>query len=182
MSNYQLSKSTFLRGLQCEKSLYLYKYHYNLKDPITPAQKGKFEQGNLVGELAQKLFPNGNDASPENHFKIFDSVAITKDFLANGVDTIYEATFYFNDVLAALDILVKDEEGWKAYEVKSSTSVKDIHIPDAAVQYYTIINSGLDLKDISIVHINNEYVRKGDLELKSYLPLYQSKTESKNTS
>lgn len=30
----RLSKSTFIRGLQCEKSLYLYKHHYKLKDPI----------------------------------------------------------------------------------------------------------------------------------------------------
>lgn len=166
MSNYQLSKSTFLKGLQCEKQLYLHKFHYDKKDQLSSAQKVKFEQGNLVGELAQKLFPNGKDASPENHFNMFDSVGITKDFLTSGVSIIYEATFYFNDVLAALDILVKDNEGWKAYEVKSSTSVKDTHIPDAAVQYYTIINSGLDLKDISIVHINNDYVRNGDLELK----------------
>ena len=36
MVKYQLSKSTFIRGLQCEKSLYLYKKHYNLKDPTSP--------------------------------------------------------------------------------------------------------------------------------------------------
>ena len=62
MSNYQLSKSTFLKGLQCEKQLYLHKFHYDKKDQLSSAQKVKFEQGNLVGELAQKLFPNGKDA------------------------------------------------------------------------------------------------------------------------
>ena len=34
-----LSKSTFLRGLQCEKSLWLYKHRYDLKDEITPQQE-----------------------------------------------------------------------------------------------------------------------------------------------
>ena len=38
-----------------------------------------------------------------------------------------------------LDILVKDNED-AAYEVKSSTSIKDTFIKDAAIQYYTIIN------------------------------------------
>ena len=39
---------------------------------------------------------------------------------------------YINNVLAALDILVKDEEGWKAYEVKSSTKVSETYIKDAS--------------------------------------------------
>ncbi|MDB4716976.1 DUF2779 domain-containing protein, partial [Flavobacteriaceae bacterium] len=65
----------------------------------------------------------------------------------------------------ALDILVKDPEGWKAYEVKSSTKVSETYIKDAAIQFYTITNSGIDLKDISIVHINNQYVKDGELDI-----------------
>ena len=34
LPKYILSKSTFLKGLQCEKALYLYKHHYNLKDKL----------------------------------------------------------------------------------------------------------------------------------------------------
>jgi hypothetical protein len=33
------------------------------------------------------------------------------------------------------------------------------------LQYYTIINSGIDLKDISIVYINNQYIKEGDLDI-----------------
>ena len=160
-----LSKSTFIRGLQCEKSLYLYKHHYKLKDPTPPSLQAVFDQGTNIGLLAQKLFPNGVDASPQNHFKMIESVGKTLGFINQGNTVIYEATFLYNDVLAALDILVKDEEGWKAYEVKSSTKVSNTYIKDAAIQYYTIINSGVDLKDISIVHINNNYTREGELDI-----------------
>ncbi|RBP32788.1 putative RecB family nuclease [Oceanihabitans sediminis] len=160
-----LSKSTFIRGLQCEKSLYLYKHHYKLKDE-TPAQlQAIFNQGTNVGLLAQDLFPNGMDASPPDHFKMQESVFKTQDFIANGETIIYEATFQYNGVLAALDILVKEADGWKAYEVKSSTSVSDTYIYDAAIQYYTIVNSGIDLKDISIVYINNQYVKNGHISI-----------------
>ncbi len=160
-----LSKSTFIRGLQCEKSLYLYKHHYNLKDE-TPAQlQAIFNQGTNVGLLAQGLFPNGVDASPPDHFKMQESVSKTQNFIANGESIIYEATFQYNGVLAALDILVKEVDGWKAYEVKSSTSVSDTYILDAAIQYYTIVNSGIDLKDISIVYINNKYVKNGPINI-----------------
>ena len=154
MEKHILSKSTFIRGLQCEKSLYLYKHHYNLKDE-TPAQlQAIFNQGTNVGILAQELFPNGVDASPSSYFKMQESVFKTEEFIKKGESIIYEATFQYNGVLAALDILVKEDDGWKAYEVKSSTSVSETYINDAAIQYYTIVNSGIDLKDISIVYIN----------------------------
>ena len=165
LPKYILSKSTFLKGLQCEKALYLYKHHYNLKDKITAQQQAIFNQGNAVGELAQDLFMGGVDASPSSYFKMQESVFKTKDFIEAGETIIYEATFQYNEVLAALDILVKDEEGWKAYEVKSSTGVSETNIKDAAIQYYTIKNSGIDLKDISIVHINNQYVKEGDIDV-----------------
>tara|TARA_B110000908_G_scaffold167088_1_gene219396 strand:- start:213 stop:1691 length:1479 start_codon:yes stop_codon:yes gene_type:complete len=165
MSKSRLSKSTFIRGLQCEKSLYLYKHHYRLKDPTPTSLQAVFDQGNNIGILAQQLFPNGADASPENHFKMVESVEKTLNFISQGESIIYEATFQFNNVLAALDILVRDEEGWKAYEVKSSTKVSETYIKDAAIQYYTITNSGIDLKDISIVHINNQYTKDGELDI-----------------
>ena len=161
----RLSKSTFIRGLQCEKSLYLYKHHYRLKDPIPESLQAVFDQGTNIGLLAQELFPNGVDASPENHFKMVESVGKTIDYISQGQTIIYEATFLYNDVLAALDILVKDNDGWKAYEVKSSTKVSETYIKDAAIQYYTITNSGIDLKDISIVHINNQYTKDGELDI-----------------
>ena len=137
MSKYKLSKSTFIRGLQCEKSLYLYKNHYNLKDPISSSLQTTFDQGTNIGILAQELFPNGVDASPENHFKMVESVGKTLDYINNGESIIYEATFLYNDVISALDILVKDSDGWK-YEVKSSTKVTDTYIKDATIQYYLL--------------------------------------------
>jgi hypothetical protein len=160
-----LSKSTFIRGLQCEKSLYLYKHNYNLRDEVSPQLQTIFNQGNNVGILAQDLFPYGIDASPSSYYKMQESVFKTIDFIKDGKSIIYEATFQFNGVLAALDILVKEDDGWKAYEVKSSTSVSETYIKDAAIQYYAITNSGIDLKDISIVHINNQYVKKGNIDI-----------------
>lgn len=165
MPRHILSKSTFLRGIQCEKSLYLYKHFYNLKDPITPQQQAIFSQGTNVGLLAQDLFPGGVDASPESIFNFQQSVKDTILYLNQGETIIYEAAFQFDGVLAALDILVKEEDGWKAYEVKSSTEVKDTYINDAALQYYVITNSGIDLKDISIVYINNQYVKNGEVDV-----------------
>ena len=161
-----LSKSTFIRGIQCEKSLYLYKHNYNLRDGISSQLQAIFNQGTNVGLLSQQLFPNGVDASPSDHFKIQESVLKTKEFIDNGESIIYEATFQYNGVLVALDILVKDEYGWKAFEVKSSTSISETYINDTSIQYYVITNCGIELKDISIIFINNQYVKNGYIDVK----------------
>lgn len=160
-----LSKSTFIRGCQCAKSLFLYKHQPELRDEISDHQQAIFNRGTSVGELAQQLFPGGIDASPATPFEYQKSVAYTQQLIEDGQKIIYEAAFQFNGVLAAIDILVKTKGKWKAYEVKSSTQVKDTFILDASLQYHVITQSGIALEDISIVHINNQYVRKGKIDI-----------------
>ncbi|MGE5520043.1 MAG: DUF2779 domain-containing protein [Candidatus Dadabacteria bacterium] len=160
-----LSKSTFMRGCQCPKSLWLHKHHPELKDEMTEQQARIFAQGTSVGALARDLFPGGVDASPDTPYDYQQSVVQTAAYIAEGQTIIYEAAFQYNGVLAALDILVKHRGRWIGYEVKSSTSVKEPFIQDAALQYYVITNAGIELHDLYIVYINNQYVRNGDLQL-----------------
>jgi len=162
---HTLSKSTFMKGCQCPKALYLNKHHAALKDEISAAQQAIFSRGTNVGELAQGLFPGGVDASPADYYKFQESVVKTQELIAAGEKIIYEAAFQFDGVLCALDILVQKRGKWYAYEVKSSTGVSETYHLDASLQYYVITNAGIDLKDISIVHINNQYVRNGPLDI-----------------
>lgn len=160
-----LSKSTFMYGCQCPKRLWLHKFKPELKDKKTETKASAFQQGIDVGQLARQRFPNGVDAKPETSYLYHISLAKTQEYINNGHNVIYEAAFQYNGILAALDILVKQEDGWYAYEVKSSTKVKPEHIKDAALQYYVITNSNINLKDIFILHLNSEYIRQGDLDL-----------------
>ena len=160
-----LSKSTFLYGNQCPKRLYLYKFRPDLKEEVSIGQQAVFDRGTNVGILARDLFPGGIDASPETAFEYQKAVVKTAELIAAGNTVIYEAVFQFDGVLAAIDILAKERGKWKAYEVKSTTQIKDIHVTDAALQYHVITNSGLPLVDISIVHLNTEYIRKGKLKI-----------------
>lgn len=160
-----LSKSTFMGGVQCLKKLYLNKYHRELKAEITQQQQAIFSAGTNIGELAQQLFPGGVDHSPENYWNFGPSIEATKASIANGDKVIYEAAFQHEQVLVALDILVLKEDGWHAYEVKGSTSAKEVFVMDAALQYWVISNAGVELQSISIVHLNNQYVRQGELDV-----------------
>jgi hypothetical protein len=173
LADHILSKSTFLRGSTCPKSLWLYKHRRNLIPLTSASQQFIYDQGREVGKLAQRLFPGGVDASPPTHFDYQPSVELTQRLMAEGRQVIYEAAFQFEGVLAALDILVKKDDGWYGYEVKSSTSVKDINVTDAALQYWVMAGFGIELKDISIVHLDTDYERHGEMEVEKLF-----KTES----
>jgi hypothetical protein len=160
-----ISKSTFLRGLQCRKSLYLYKNFIRLRDPLSSEQQAVFNRGNNVGLLARKLFPGGSDATPLKRSDNLAAVARTQELIAGGAEVIYEAAFQHEQVLAILDILVKKDGSWYGYEVKSSTRISQTYLHDAALQHWVITGSGIDLKDISLVTVNNQYIRIGALEL-----------------
>ena len=158
-----LSKSQYIRGLQCHKSLWLYKNKPELRDKSDKAQESLFNTGHSVGELAKELFPNGEevefDASNFNGM-----ISKTKELIANGTEVIYEATFSEEGIFAMADILVKNGDAWDMYEVKASTQVKDVHISDATIQWYAL-SKVISLKHAYVMRINNQYVREGALDI-----------------
>lgn len=162
---HTLSKSTFMMGCQCPKRLWLHKFKPKLRDEETEQQSAIFQAGTDIGMLARQLFDGGIDASPPTPFEYKKSVADTAAYIRRGANIIYEAAFQYDGILAAIDILVKKGSKWYAFEVKGTGGVKPPHIQDAALQYYVITRSGLELADISIVHLNTDYVRYGDLDI-----------------
>jgi len=160
-----LSKSQYIRGLQCHKSLWLYKNNPELRAKPDQAQESLFNTGYQVGELAKELFPNGVEIEfNADDFK--GMIAKTKALIENGTEVIYEATFSEDGIFAMVDILVKNGDVWDMYEVKASTKVKDYQVKDAAIQWYAL-NKAITLGRAYIVHINNKYVREGELDIKS---------------
>ena len=159
-----LSKSQFTRGLQCHKSLWLLKNRPELRAEPDAGLQARFEAGTEVGILAQQLFPGG--VALEYNSGITKNISTTQELIASGAQTIYEATFRHDNVLAMVDILQKGPDGWELYEVKSSTETKDIFVNDTAIQYYVVTGAGISISRVFIVHLNNQYTRMGDLDLK----------------
>ena len=161
-----LSKSTYIKGEQCEKSLYLYKKRPFLRDKLSLEKRAKFKRGTDVGILAQKRFPNGINMSPASPSQFGKKAAETLSNLNNpAVNVMYEAVFQYDDTLIMLDILVRDGDKWRAIEVKSSLSVSSTYMKDAALQYYVLRGCGVPISDIEIMNINADYVKDGDLDL-----------------
>ncbi|MEI6314464.1 MAG: DUF2779 domain-containing protein, partial [Syntrophus sp. (in: bacteria)] len=163
--DFYLSKSLFVRGVRCHKSLYLHKYRPELKDEVSEETEKRFAGGYEIGDLAQGLFPGGV-LVPYDGLSHEEQLEMTANLIAQGCQTIYEATFFYNGVFVKADIIHRGDDGWDVYEVKASTKVKDYHLDDASVQYYVISGTGLPISRVFIVHINNEYVRQGEIEVK----------------
>jgi hypothetical protein len=159
-----LSKSLFVRGVRCHKSLYLQKYRPELKDEVSAETEKRFAGGYEIGDLAQGLFPGG-ELVPYDGLSHEEQLEMTANLLAQDCQTIYEATFFYNGVFIKADIIHRGDGGWDVYEVKASTGVKDYHLDDAAVQYYVMTGAGLPISRVFVVHVNNQYVRQGEIEV-----------------
>ncbi|WP_457746550.1 hypothetical protein [Sulfurimonas sp.] len=150
-----LSKSQYLRGIQCHKSLWLYKNNPELREQADHAQASLFNTGHTVGELAKELFPHGVEVV-FNADDFQGMIEKTQELIAKHTKVIYEATFSQNGIFAMADILVRNADGaYDMYEVKASTQVKSTHIEDASVQWYAL-SDAITLNHAYIVHINME--------------------------
>ena len=161
-----LSKSTYIKGLQCEKALYMHKKHPFLRDKLSIEQRAKFQRGTDVGVLAHEVFPGGVDMSPNSPSQFPKKVAETWQNLYNPeVTVMYEAVFQYNDTLIMLDMLVRDGDKWLAVEVKSSLRLSDTYYNDAALQYYVLHGCKVPLSDFRLMYLNGDYVKDGPIDV-----------------
>ena len=155
-----LSKSRLISAWQCPKKLHLEKHHPDLA-VITPQMESAFAGGHQVGDVAKELY--GTADSVEIAFNFKTMVAETQQLFEGGADfPIFEATFRYENVLVRVDVMIPDGDGWRVIEVKASTSVKDYHVLDCAIQDWVLRNSGINVTSISLAHINNQFVYAGD--------------------
>ena len=169
-----LSKSTYIKGEQCEKALFLFKNRPFLRDKLSMEQRAKFKRGTDVGILAQQLFPGGINMTPSSPSQFGKKAAETLKNLTNpAVNVMYEAVFQYDDTLIMLDIIVREGDKWRAIEVKSSLSISQTYMKDAALQYYVLKGCNVPLSDIQLMYINADYVKNGDLDL-SQIFVFQS--------
>jgi len=158
----RLSKSRYIAGLQCPRRLYLAVHHRELATPPSPETQARFDAGHAVGALAQKRFPGGVLVT-EDHLHHHEAVATTKALLERTVPVIFEAAFTHDNVKIRTDVLRRLESGgWELIEVKSTGGYKaDKHLPDVGVQLYVLRGSGLDVRQVSLMHVDTSYVYPG---------------------
>jgi hypothetical protein len=132
--------------------LYLNKFRPYLRDKISEEQLAKFARGHAVGKMAQQLFPGGIAISRPGK----PAALKTAQLINEGFPVIYEACFISDDVIVALDILVKQGNGYYAYEVKSSMALSNVYYNDAYLQYHVLNASGFRPEKFFLIHRNSD--------------------------
>lgn len=173
MLHRDLSKSKLIAFRQCSKRLWL-EVHQPQRREDSKSTLAIFRTGHQVGEIAQRLYdPQGDAVLIDLHAEgVNAAMARTRQLLGGDVP-IFEAGFSANGALAFADILLPTfeggEPGWRMVEVKSSTSVKDYHQDDIAIQSYVARASGVRLTGVALAHIDTGWTYPGDGDYRGLL-------------
>lgn len=160
-----LSKSKLLAYRQCPKRLWLELHRKDLA-VYAQATQAVFAAGNLVGELATRLYDPDQAGQT---FKVergqIDAVLALTQAALPLRKPIFEAGFSAAGALAFADVLLpvkhKGKRAWRMVEVKSSTKVADIYHDDVAIQSFVARQSGLLLASVALAHIDKTFVYAG---------------------
>jgi hypothetical protein len=167
-----ISKTTFQYFLCCPKNTWLKLHKPELADRfvISEFDKHIMEQGNEVESCARNLFPNGIEVVSTGEDACSDTVRL----IGSHTPAIFQATFIENGFLARNDVLSFNEQNncWDLYEVKGTNRLKEgsperDHIIDVTFQVSVLKRANLPLGRFYVIHINKDYVRVGDLDIKS---------------
>ena len=149
-----ITKTDFMRGMQCRKMLWLDKHKPSLR-VIPPEIQERLDAGNDFGDRAMGIFGPYEEMTVYLPGKQIPDkkamIAKTQDALERGVEVICEAAFSNYNNYCAVDILRKTSSGYDFYEVKNASEVHDQFIKDAGFQYYIISRCGVKIEHIYIV-------------------------------
>ena len=151
-----LSKSKYIRGLQCERALWLDVHEPRLAR-YTAEQMRRFDRGRDFEYAFKSRFPGGIDISAELGRNVDLYPARTAELLdlrpcSAAKTVLFEAGFQYDDVLVLADVVCQREDGaLDIYEVKSGTTLSDTYRRDAALQHY-VISHCREVNSFSIVY------------------------------
>lgn len=134
-----MSKSKYIRGLQCDRALWLDVFNPRLAR-YTAEQMRRFDRGREFEYAFKGTFPNGIDISAELKRNVDAYPELTVMYLdkEEAVD-LFEAGFLYDDVLVLADVVHQNPDGaLDIYEVKSGNTLSETYKRDAALQHYVI--------------------------------------------
>ena len=149
-----ITKTDFMRGMQCRKMLWLDKHKPQLR--IIPQEvQDRLDAGNAFGDRAMAMFgPYEEMTVYRPGTRVPDKKAMaekTAQHLRMGTPVICEAAFLYYNNYCAADILRKTDQGYDFYEVKNAPEVREQFVRDVGFQYYIMCRAGVRIRDVYIV-------------------------------
>lgn len=159
-----LSKTKLMSFLQCPKKLWLETHRRELVPPTDPETQARFDAGHEIGAIAQRLYdPGGWGLLVGRERGMNGALADTRRALANPTVTpLFEATFERDRLLVRVDVLEWPAGGpARLVEIKASTSVKDEHLTDCAIQAWVLEASPVRPGSVAVGHLDKRFTYAG---------------------
>lgn len=163
----QLSKSDYMLFLKHPAWLWFKKHDQDKLPPVDDDLQAIFDAGFLFESYAEKLFPEAVklecDRGNYNSYKELPNR--TEEAIKSGAKTILQGRFESDRITCVCDVLSKNMKGgFDLYEIKSSTQAKPEHVYDLAFQTEVLERCGYKIDNISVVHVNNQYIKNGEIK------------------
>lgn len=155
----KLSKSRIQSGRQCHKRLWL-ELHQPKTVAWTESAQARMVEGTRFGEIARDLL-GGGVLIEADHMHVHEALSDTAAALerpAESVPMLFEPAFLHEDVRVRVDAFERHRDYDVLVEVKSTTSVKEEHLWDCAIQTWVARGAGRNVTRIMHGHINNQFV------------------------
>jgi hypothetical protein len=161
----QISKSDYMIFLKQPAWLWLKKNDPKKLPPVDENTQALFDAGHQFEPYAESQFTEGVTLGFSDYGEYLSLPQRTQDAIARGDQVLFQPRFEWNDFTCICDIVsfVGDNEV-DLYEIKASTSVKVEHEFDLAFQTAVLEGTGLTVRNIYVIHVNNQYVRHGQIE------------------
>lgn len=167
MSTQQISKSEYIMFLKHPAWLWLKKHDKTKLPPIDDNTQAIFDAGNMFEAYAEKLFPDGFRLGFDNYQEYLTLPQATAKAIADGNKTLFQARFEADNITCICDVIqFVDNNTLDLFEIKSSTKAKPEHELDLAFQMTVLERAGYTVRNVSVVHVNNQYVRSGAIDPK----------------
>lgn len=161
------SKSDYMLFLRHPAWLWLKKFEKSKLPPIDDDTQAIFDASHEFESYAEKLYQDAVKIGFDiNNFETYKSMpSRTKAALDEGVTTILQGRFEVDGNTCIVDVLDRvKKDTFDLIEIKSSTKTKLEHEHDLAFQTIVLEKFGIKIRKIVIIHVNNKYIRNGDIE------------------
>lgn len=160
-----LSKSDYMLFLKHPAWLWVKKNDPKKIPPVDENTQAMFDAGHQFEPYAESLFAEGVSLGFSDYEEYLSLPQRTQDAIDRGDQTLFQPRFEWEDFTCICDIVsfVREKEV-DLYEIKASTRVKPEHEFDLAFQATVLEGVGLKVRNISVIHVNNQYVRQGDIK------------------
>lgn len=161
----QLSKSDYMLFLKQPVWLWLKKNDPKKLPPVDDNTQALFDSGHQFEPYAEAQFLEGVTLGFSDYSEYLSLPQRTQDAIKSGVAVLFQPRFEWQDFTCICDVVsfVGDNEV-DLYEIKASTSAKVEHEFDLAFQTAVLVGTGLKVRNIYVIHVNNQYVRHGAIE------------------